>query len=154
LVLCRQVGETPQLFPVLIGLWRFHVVRAEYQTAHELEEWLLRLAQNMQDPALLLEAHRPPGQTLFLLGGAVQARDHLEQALALYNPEQHRSHVFLYGHDAGVLCLSWLSWTLWVLGYPDQALKRSHETLTLAQELVHPPSLASGLYFASMFHQL
>jgi len=154
LVLCRQVGETPQLFPILIGLWRFHVVRAEYQTAHELEEWLLRLAQSIQDPALLLEAHRPQGQTLFLLGELVQARERLEQALALYNPEQHRSHAFLYGHDAGVLCLSWLSLTLWVLGYPDQALKRSHDALSLARELAHLPSLAIGLQFASMFHQL
>jgi len=153
LVLCRQVGETPQLFPILIGLWRFHVVRAEYQTAHELEEWLLRLAQSIQDPALLLEAHRPQGQTLFLLGELVQARERLEQALALYNPEQHRSHAFLYGHDAGVLCLSWLSLTLWVLGYPDQALKRSHDALSLARELAHLPSLAIGLQFASMFHQ-
>jgi TOMM system kinase/cyclase fusion protein len=154
LALCRQVGETPQLFPVLVGLWRFHVVRAEYQTAHELEEWLLRLAQSTQDPALLLEAHRPPGQTLFLLGELVQARERLEQALALYNPAQHRSHAFLYGNDAGVMCLSWLSLTLWLLGYPDQALKRSHEALTLARELAHPPSLAAGLHFAPMFHQL
>jgi predicted ATPase len=36
--LCRQVGETPQLFPVLFGLWRFYLVRAEYQTARELAE--------------------------------------------------------------------------------------------------------------------
>jgi predicted ATPase len=154
LVLCRQVGETPQLFPVLVGLWRFHAVRAEYQTAHELEERLLRLAQSVQDPALLLEAHRPPGQTLFCLGELVQARAHLEQAIALYNPEQHHSHALLYGNDAGVMCLSWLSWTLWVLGYPDQALERSHEALTLAQALAHPPSLATGLHFASMLHQL
>jgi predicted ATPase len=154
LVLCRQVGETPQLFSVLVGLWRFHAVRAEYQTAHELEERLLRLAQSVQDPALLLEAHRPPGQTLFCLGELVQARAHLEQALALYNPAQHRSHAVLYGNDAGVMCLSWLSWTLWVLGYPDRALERSHEALTLAQELAHPPSLAAGLHFAFMFHQL
>jgi predicted ATPase len=154
LVLCRQVGETPQLFPVLIGLWRFHAVRAEYQTAHELEERLLRLAQSMQDPALLLEAHRPPGQTLFCLGEFVQARAHLEQALALYNPAQHRSHAFLYGHDAGVICLSWLSLTLWMLGYPDQARERSHEALTLARELTHSPSLATGLYFACMLPQL
>ena len=112
LVLCRQVGATPQLFPVLVGLWRFHLVRAEYQTAHELEERLLRLAQSIQDPALLLEAHRPQGQTLFSLGELVQARQHLEQALALYNPEQHRSHAFLYGHDAGAVCLSWMSWGL------------------------------------------
>ncbi len=55
--LCQHVGETPQLFPVLWGLWAFYVVRAELETAYELGEQCLRLAQNVQDPALLLEAH-------------------------------------------------------------------------------------------------
>ena len=55
-VLCQQVGETPQLFPVLRGLLVFYLLRAELQTARELGEQLLRLAQNVQDPALLLEA--------------------------------------------------------------------------------------------------
>ena len=41
---------------------------------------------------------------------------------------------------------------LWVLGYPDQALKRSHEALTLAQELSHPFSLAYALD-AALVHQ-
>ena len=43
-------------------------------------------------------------------------------------------------------CLSYAAWTLWHLGYPDQALKRSQEALTLAQELSHPFSLAFALY--------
>ena len=51
--LCQQVGETPQLFPVLFGLAAFHLVRGELQTARELSEQLLRLAQSVQDPALL-----------------------------------------------------------------------------------------------------
>ena len=41
-----------------------------------------------------------------------------------------------------------------VLGYPDQALEKSHEALTLAQELSHPFSLAFALYFAAGLHQL
>ena len=56
--LCRQMGETPQLFPVLGGLYTFHFLRAELQTARELAEQLLRLAQSLQDPALLLWASR------------------------------------------------------------------------------------------------
>ena len=43
---------------------------------------------------------------------------------------------------------------LWQLGYPDQALKKIQEALTLAQELSHPPSLAGALYFAAELHQL
>ena len=49
--LCEQVGETPQLFPVLYGLWVFYLARAELQTARELGEQTPRLAQRVQDPA-------------------------------------------------------------------------------------------------------
>src|SRR5262249_19551853 len=66
--LCRQVGETPQLFQSLWGLWYFHLVRAEFQTARELGEQLLHLAQRAQTPALLLLAHRVLGQTSAFLG--------------------------------------------------------------------------------------
>ena len=55
--LCQQVGETPQHFPVLWGLWRFYNNRAEYQRARALGERLLSLAQQVHDAALLLEAH-------------------------------------------------------------------------------------------------
>ncbi len=53
-----------------------------------------------------------------------------------------------------MVCLSWAAWTLWLLGYPDQALKRSHEALTLVQTLSHPPSLAYALGCAAVVHQL
>jgi predicted ATPase len=152
--LCQQVGETPQLFPVLNGLWSFYVVRAEFQTSTELAEQLLRLAQSVQDPALLLQAHWALGVTLLQLGKFVSAREHCEQGIALYDPQQHRSQAFLYGFDPGVGCLRYAAWELWLLGYPDQALQRSHEALTLAQELSHPLSLAFALHFAVVLHQL
>ena len=98
--LCRQAGETPQLFPVLVGLEGFYLGRAELRTACELAEQLLGLAQRLQDPAFLLEAHHTLGATLFPLGELTAAQTHLEQGIALYNPPQHRSHAFLYsGHD-------------------------------------------------------
>ena len=62
--LCRQVGETPQLFWVLAGLWVFYQNRPEYKTARELGEQLLSLAQNVQDPTLLMVAHGALGITL------------------------------------------------------------------------------------------
>jgi predicted ATPase len=152
--LCQQVGETFQLFPVLSGLYAFYVVRAELQTARELAEQFMHLAQSVQDPPLLLEAHLALGINLFYLGKLAPTRAHLEQAVALYNPQQHRSHAFLYGGaDSGVACLSYAAWSLWMLGYPDQALKRIHEALTLARELSHPFSLAFALFFAAMLHQ-
>jgi len=109
--LCQQVGETPQRFGVLWGLWQFYLVQAEYQTARELAEQLLSLAQRLQDPALLLVAHRALGEPLFALGELALARVHLEQGLALYNFQRHRSLVFLYGFDPQVMCLNFAAFT-------------------------------------------
>src|SRR6266849_4088561 len=61
--LCQQVGETPELVPVLFGLWRFYVVRPQLHTARELGDTLLRLAQRTDDPALMVIAHYTLGFT-------------------------------------------------------------------------------------------
>jgi predicted ATPase len=150
--LCRQVGEPPQLFPVLWGLWYFYFVRAELQTARELGEQLLSLAQRIQDPALLLVAHRALMGPLLHLEELGSAQAHLEQGVALYDPQQHRSLGFLYGRDPGVDCRSYAAWALWYLGYPDQALAMITEALTLAQELAHPLSLVFALNCAAALH--
>ena len=101
--LCQQIGETRQFFPVLFGLRQFHHVRGEFLMARELGEQLLGLAQHEHDPALLVEAYRALGSTLFHLGEFSAAQAHLEQCLTLYDAQRHRSHVFLYGHGAGGL---------------------------------------------------
>jgi predicted ATPase len=153
--LCGQVGDTPQLFIALRGLWAVSLVRAELAIARELGEQLLRLAQSMQNRGFLLEAHRAMGATLSDLGELALAHTHFEQAIALYDPEQHRSHAFLYGgQDPRVFCHAHVAVVVWLLGYPDQALQRSHEALTLAQELAHPFSVATALAFTAQIHRL
>ena len=151
--LCQRLGETPQVFPALWGLWVFYILRAEYKTARELGEQLLRLAQNVQDPTFFVQAHFALGETLLVLGEFVSARVHLEQSNAFYNPQQHRSLAFLAGFDPGIISLSWAAWALWMLGYPDQALRSNSEALALAQGLSHPPSLAFALTHAAWLHQ-
>src|SRR5262249_44828425 len=82
------------------------------------------------------------------------ARTHLEQGITLYDLQRHRVQAFRSGQDPGVSCLSYVSWVLWVLGYPDLALQRSREARTLAQQLMHPFSLAFALSWAGDFHRL
>jgi predicted ATPase len=151
--LCQQVGEMPQLFRVLWGLWLFYFVRAQLQSAYELGEQLLTHAQRAQDPMLLIEAQRALGATLWFLGEFVTAQRYLEQGTTLYDMQQHHSLAFVYGQDPKVTCLSYAAWALWVLGYPDQALWRSHEALSLAQELSHPFTLVFALSWAAMVHK-
>jgi predicted ATPase len=136
--LCRQVGETPQLWPALLGAYSFYLWRAEYQTARELGERLISLAQRVQDSTLLLTAHFVVGQVFVVSGEWISARAHFEQALALYNPGQRRAVIARAGRDGGVASLPQLANVLWALGYPDQALTRSRAALTLVQEIAHP----------------
>jgi class 3 adenylate cyclase/predicted ATPase len=152
--LCRRLGDTPQLFPVLWGLCRVHHSGGEFHKARELGEQLLSLAQSMQDPALILEAHHTQWSTLFSLGELVSVKEHCERGRALYDLRQHRQHAFLYGgHDPGVCCGSHAAEVLWLLGYPDQALRRSHETLFLGRELSHPYSQAYALLWSAKVHK-
>jgi len=152
--LCRHVGESPQLFTVLFGLWRFYCMQAEHQTARELAEQCLSLAQRVHESAWLLEAHFALGSSLFLLGELPSAHAHLEQGVALYDMPAHRALAFHAGIDIGVWCLSYDAFVLWAQGYPDQALRRAYEARTLAQALSHPHSLAAGLFYVTTTHCL
>jgi TOMM system kinase/cyclase fusion protein len=152
--LCRQVGETPQLFSVLSGLRAFYIARAELQTARALGEQLLSLAQSVQDPALLLLAHLGLGAALLFLGELAAAREHFEQGMALYDPQQHSPYASRTPQDPGVVCLAYGAMVLRLLGYADQARRRSQEVLTLTQELAHPFSRAWALIGAARVHQL
>jgi predicted ATPase len=136
--LCRQIGDTPELFPVLWGLWAFHTTRAEHSTARELAEQLLGLAERGNVSDLLVEARLAIGDTAFWFGEFGTAGEQLDKAIALYDPERHRSHAFIYGQDPAVVSLAYSAAARWYLGYPDQALKRSEEALSLAHAVAHP----------------
>ena len=153
--LCEQVGEPPQLFRVLWGLWMIYNGRGDSQTMRALGEQLLSLAQRIQDPDLLLEAHHALWTSLFSGGEVAAARMHQEQGLRLYDPQRHRTHAALYsGHDPGVCCRYRAALALWLLGYPDQAVASSQAALALAQQLAHPFSLAIAPYWAAVLHHL
>ena len=153
--LCENSGEAPQLFPVLFGLWVYYYVRGEILVARELaEKQCLRLALSVQDPALLLEAHLAYGATLFHIGELSLARSHVEQSLSLYDGHAHRSHMFVYGQDPGTVSGIYMSFILWHLGFPDQALRTIKKAVVLAGELKHSFTSAFALLGAAWVHQL
>jgi DNA-binding SARP family transcriptional activator/predicted ATPase len=148
--LCQQVEDTTHLFPVLWVSHSFYGSRGEFQKSYKIAERFFNLAKQTQDPLLVAQAHYMLGTSQFYLGRLAPARSALEQIIGFYDPQQHRDLVLLYGHDIGVDSLSWLSWALWLLGYPDQAWQRSQEALALAEKLEHPLTQACALGFASM----
>jgi TOMM system kinase/cyclase fusion protein len=151
--LCRHVEETPQLFQVLWGLAYFYSLRSQCRTAREVGEQLFSLARRAQDPVLLQQAHNAMAVALLHLGELSAAQAHLQQGIALYDPQQHRALILRLGIDLGVFFLAYMVRPLWLLGYPDQALQQSQKALTMAQELAHPFSLTYARLFAAWGHQ-
>ena len=152
-LLCQQVGDPRQLFQVLRGLQVSYQARGELQTARELAEQLLIIAQSLPNRALLSDAHRALGMAWYFLGELARARTHLEQSMALYDPLRHGMPVIQADRGLGLACFNFGAWALWLLGYLEQALQRSQQGLSLADELSSPEVLTSMLYCAATLQQ-
>jgi predicted ATPase len=152
--LSQRVGESAQFFRVIWGQYLNYCARAECKTALESAEQCMRLAQSTGDPDLVLEGHHALGVALLAVGDLVPALEHFERTLAMYDRAQHVSHSHIYGHDPAVVCLMHASWTLWLLGCPDQAVKKSNESLALADKLAHPPTSATDAAFVACLQQM
>jgi predicted ATPase/DNA-binding SARP family transcriptional activator len=146
--LCLQVGEMEQLFQTLFMRWSFEVPQGRHRQGLELSEHLLTLAQQTQNSDHLVMAHTASGMSKVYLGEFAQARNHLEQVLAAYDPQRHDALIIPTGQNLKITGLSYLSWALWILGYPDQALQRADEAIALARELDHPFSSGFALGIA------
>ena len=152
--LCKRLGETADLFPVLRGLCTFYMVRGNQTIAHDLAEQCLRLAQLSQNTAFLIEGYTALGYTLCYRGELDSSRVTLEKGLQHYFSSQDQALSFLTPQDPGVACISMLSFVLWLLGYPDQALRRSQEALALAQNTGQPFNIAYAHIYSVQVHQL
>jgi predicted ATPase len=145
-VLCRSPGETPHLVPVLQGLRVNHMLRAELRPAREAAAELLALGEGIQDAGHLLEGNLAVGILHFYAGEFLPAREHLEKGITFYQTAQHRSHTLRYP-DPGQSCLSYTARTLWVLGYPDQALERSEQAVHIADDTSDATSIVQAMAF-------
>lgn len=150
-----QAGDTPQLLPVLLGVGRFYVVRGEFQTARDVGTHLLTMAEATRDAAMLLAAHNALGIVSLYAGDFEAGLHHLDRGIDLYRSNEHsptRSPTFRLV-PPGVTCAIHAAWTLWLLGYPDQAAARTREALALARSLDHPFGLSYACHLAAGLHQ-
>jgi len=139
--ICRQLGETP-VFPAMIALLPFYIVRGSYQEARDMARQFLALAEKQNDLRLTLESHVLIGVACFFLGDNATSRSHLERAIALYGPERHGGHIL---QDPGVTARSHLDHLYWMLGYPEQALAIGEQALALSVQLSDPFATAYAL---------
>ena len=150
--LCQQMGATPELVPALFDLWRFYIARPQLQTARELGETLLGLAQPADDPALAVLAHYALGVRGSGLGPCLRPAGIWKQA----SPAPRQTSAVRRcpdGPRSGGGLPQFAAQTLWLLGYPAQALVRLHEALALAHALSHPYSLACVRCWAAVVAQ-
>jgi class 3 adenylate cyclase/predicted ATPase len=152
--LCRQVGETAQLLPVLFGRYTFHLLRAELEEAVATAEEILALGHNREEPTALLLGHRAMGTANLWLGRFIQARRHLNRMLGLYRPMKRGPEATAYAFDPAVVGLAFVPLNLFLLGYPDQALARSRHALAAARSSADVVTRALVVFISCMFAQL
>ena len=153
--LCTQVGDAPQLFWVLRGLWAFHLVRCSFETALEFARRMTEIALGRKDRALQFEAHFCAGMPQLFLGEFASALAEFESGLALDSPARDRTPTFITGLDVAVTTLAISGVALWHLGRPDEAIERCAQAIRVARDVIaHPFSLADALSSAGWVHQL
>jgi tetratricopeptide (TPR) repeat protein len=130
--------ELPQLFPVLRSLASYYIAQSEFDKGARIGREILQLADRQQDTGMLVDAHLVLGVCLSTLEGVPVALEHLDQAIARLRAEPSRSRPFRLGNDAGPTCFTTSAFFLWMLGYPDEAVARAEEAITLATQLQHP----------------
>jgi tetratricopeptide (TPR) repeat protein len=152
--LYEQLGDSPDVAEVFWGLWTFHTLSGELETALHLAERFLELGDRLPYAGIKLRAHWALEITYMHLGNFELALDHFDKALALYEPEAHRDDSYLYALNPGVIMPGFAAWALWTLGRSDQAVKRNEEALALARELSEPQGLAHAYLFAAVLYHL
>jgi tetratricopeptide (TPR) repeat protein len=142
----------PQLFPVLRGLASFYNLRAEFDKGAQVGREILRLAEHQNDRSMLVDGHLVLGYNLAFLNDLRGGLEHLDQAIACFEPGQQSSRRFRLGHDPRVACYTTSAFILWMLGFPDRALDRTNAGVALAVELEHPFTTAYALFHCAFLH--
>ncbi|HUL88543.1 MAG TPA: adenylate/guanylate cyclase domain-containing protein [Pseudolabrys sp.] len=154
LTLCLRLGNIPEYFQALFGVWGNCWMRGKNDEALHMADEFLSRSRALSDPVLLKVAHRVMGSTLLTVGDFQSSANHFEETIRLSTGKEERPlyNLYMVGPRAASLLL--LSWDLWFLGHPDQALSRVSEALALGQDLGHPYTVAFAHYMTSVVHLL
>ena len=152
--LCLQLGNIPEYFQALFGLWGHSWMSGKNDEALRMADEFMSRSRALSDPVLLMVAHRVMGSTLLTIGDFQSSANHFEEAIRLSLSKGKQPLYNLYVVEPQAASLLLLSWDLWFLGYPDQSLSRVSEALALAQDLGHPYTVAFAHYMTSVVHLL
>ncbi len=154
----EALGEPPEdpllLFSVLYGFWALNLLAFNGDVVCELAAQFLALAEKQGVTVPLMIGHRIVGASLLETGNIAQGRAHYDQAIALYDPAEHRPLAMRFGQDVGVTILSYRARALWVLGYPVAAVADTDRALKDARELGQAVTFIYALIHASLINIL
>jgi predicted ATPase len=154
----EALGEAPEdpllLFSVLYGFWVASYTAFNGDVLRELAVQFLALAEKQGTTGPLMIGHRLLGNSLLATGDIAEGRAHLDRALALYDPAEHRRLAARFGQDARAAILSHRGLALWTLGYPKAALADTEHALKDAREIGQATTLMYALTWTSITQTL
>src|SRR5215471_14145878 len=128
--LCLRLGDIPEYFQALFGLWGNSWMAGNNKDALHMANEFQSRSQALSDPVLLMVAHRVMGSTLLTVGDFHSSANHFEETIRLSSGRDRRPLYNLYMVEPQAASLLLLSWDLWFLGYPDRSRSRVSEALT------------------------
>lgn len=146
LELCDAASEPAAYFTAQWGWWR---ICMDHRAGRDRADKLIDVAQRVNDPGLMLQAHHCQWATLYMLGAHRECCRHAEAGLALYEAERDRPYATIYGgHDARVCALGESALSRWMLGEPQAALELAQAALAWSAEITHVGSRAHAMDYA------
>jgi class 3 adenylate cyclase/predicted ATPase len=148
----RSLGDDLLHFRARWTGWMFNSLSGNLPVASERADGLVAMANRVGATDMKLQAYHARWTTAFLRGQVAVTRDDVEHGLALYDFDQHRGHLALYGaHDPGVCAHGTGACALWQAGFADRAANVSREAIRLGNDLKHPFSQAVAYFYAGFF---
>jgi class 3 adenylate cyclase/tetratricopeptide (TPR) repeat protein len=150
-----EPSEDPLLlFSVLFAFWVANLVASNGDVICDLAMQFLAFAEKQRATVPLMVGHRIMGISLLVTGDIAEGRGHLDQALALYDPAEHHPVAARFGQDNAVAILVYRSLALWLLGYPEAALRDTDDALRNAREIGQAATLMYALSQTSIPYTL
>ena len=136
------------------GLWVGSFIRGELSQMRACAKNFLSQVEARPDSPEAGIAHRICGVTHHCAGEYVEARDHLERAVDLFQPGRDDDLAFRFGLDEGVAAMACLALALWPLGEIESAVSLIARMLARMASLTHVTTLAIGNSYAAQFAML
>jgi tetratricopeptide (TPR) repeat protein len=146
-------GETdaPERLAADYGLWVGSHARGDLPSMRAHATAFLSDVEARPDSPEAGVAHRAAGLTCWFAGEYREARDHLERALALFQPGRDDDLAFRFGQDQGVAAMAYLAIASWPIGEVDRAISLIDRMQMRVAGLTHVGTLAYGRYIAAIF---